>query len=107
MLVQAAVVTGGMIERNVPEAARARSASRFGINPRLRIGSSTVQVAPSRPSTISRSTVFAMESFLIAARCVPDLPEAELSTRPRCESEFSARGLVEKPSSRSIVKSAL
>ena len=65
MVVQAAVVTGGMIDRSVPEAARARYASRLGINPRCRIGSSTVQVAPSRPRTSSRSTVFGMGSFLI------------------------------------------
>ena len=44
MVVQAAVVTGGTIDRSVPEAARARYASRLGINPRCRIGSSTVQV---------------------------------------------------------------
>ena len=62
MVVQAAVVTGGIVERSVPDAAPARKASRLGIKPRCRIGSSTLQVAPSRPRTTSRSTVFGMTS---------------------------------------------
>ena len=63
--------------------------------PALRIGSSTVQVAPSRPRTSSRSTVFGMESFLISrARVLPGSPGVGLIKPPRRESALLAPGAV-------------
>src|SRR5437588_176550 len=64
MVVQAAEVTGGIVERRVPWAARASRASRFGIRPRRRNGSSTVQVAPSSPRITRRSVGVGMVGAL-------------------------------------------
>ena len=75
-------------------------ASRFGIRPRRRIGSSTVQVAPSSPRTTRRSIGFRMNpplSSLIArpgGRVLPALPVA-------AQPAWASR------SSMSIVKSAV
>src|SRR5579883_1600234 len=84
MVVQAAVVTGGTVERSVPAAAPARKASRWGIRPRCRMGSSTLQVAPSKPRTSSRSTVFAMKWILRAPLALAGASPCNRASRSGC-----------------------
>src|SRR4051812_33439931 len=85
MVVQAAVVTGGMTEVKVPCADLARRASRLGIRPRCRIGSSTVQVAPSRPRTTILSIDFRINPPLLGSASIyPSWipPEAQMAWPP-------------------------